>query len=398
VPRIERIYLDYNATSPAKPEVAELMARVAMEGGNPSSVHGLGRKARAYIEDARKAVATLVNAFPPEVIFLGSGTEATDLVINGVAPANGITDFVVNVAEHPAVRASAANSGMPVTELPVTSDGVVDLAAAEKIFDKLASEGRKAMVCVMVANNETGVIQPVAQISQMVRDRNLGLVHCDAVQAIGKVPVDIVMLGADTMALSAHKIAGPQGVGALITREGVAIQPRLRGGGQEQGRRSGTENVAGIAAFGLSAELALADLAHYTELSKDRDRLEAGLREMAPDTVIFGEGQLRLPNTSNFAVPGVPSETALMMLDLAGLEVSSGSACSSGKVGINQVLGAMGVEDHLIHGALRFSLGFASKPEHIDRFLDVWRTQVMPMRAQGSSAGANPQEMGGAFG
>ena len=218
MPRIERIYLDYNATSPVKPEVAKLLAAVAMEGGNPSSIHGKGRKARAYVEDARKSVAALVNAFPPEVIFVASGTEATDLAINGVAMANGITDFVVNVSEHPAVRAAAAFNDLPVTDLPVTADGVIDLTAAEAIFDDLAARERKAMICVMVANNETGVIQPVQQISQMVRERNIGLVHCDAVQAIGKVPVDTVLLGADTMALSAHKIAGPQGVGALIVR------------------------------------------------------------------------------------------------------------------------------------------------------------------------------------
>jgi len=382
---MNRIYLDYNATALPRPEVIELMAQVMADGGNPSSVHGRGRKARARVETARKQVASLVNVLPAEVVFTGSGTEATDLAVNGVAPANGITDLVVSAVEHPASRGASAQSPLPVTQLPVAGDGLVNLAEAERIFDGLAVAGRKAMVVLMRANNETGVLQPVQQIAQMVRDRALGLVHCDAVQAAGKIPVDAVLLGADTMSIAAHKFGGPQGVGALVVREGVAISPRLCGGGQEQGRRSGTENVAGIAGLGLAAELAGQHLKDFATLAALRDRLEAGLRE-AGGVVIFGEGAERLPNTSCFAMPGVPAETALMALDLGGIEVSSGSACSSGKVANNHVLAAMGVDEALKMGALRVSFGWNSKPDDVDRFLAVWRDQVLHMCGAGEAA------------
>lgn len=385
---MERIYLDYNATALPRPEVIELMAEVMRDGGNPSSVHGRGRKARARVETARAQVASLVNALPAEVVFTGSGTEATDLAVNGIAPANGITDLVVSAVEHPASHGAVKQSPLPVTQLPVTGEGLVDLAAAEKIFDDLAGKERKVMVVLMRANNETGVLQPVQEVAQMVRDRQLGLVHCDAVQAAGKIPVDIVMLGADTMSIAAHKFGGPQGVGALVVREGVAINPRILGGGQEQGRRSGTENVAGIVGFGLAAELAGAHLKDFTALAEHRDRLEAGLREISNAVVIFGSSVERLPNTCCFAMPGVPAETALMLLDLGGVEVSSGSACSSGKVANNHVLAAMGVDESLKMGALRASLGWNSGPQDIDRFLDVWRGQVMQMCGHGIAGAA----------
>jgi len=385
---MERIYLDYNASSHIRPEVISFMGEVMAEGGNPSSVHGRGRKARTRVEDARAQVAAMVNALPAEVVFTGSGTEATDLALNGVAPANGITDLVVCAVEHPASHGAAKQSGLPIRYLPVTNDGTIDLAAAEKIFDDLSTAERKAMVTVMRANNETGALQPVQQISQMVRDRELGLVHCDAVQSAGKIPVDIVLLGADIMSLSAHKIGGPQGVGALILREGVAMSPRMCGGGQEMGRRSGTENVAGIAGFGLAAKIAHQDLGKFATLATHRDRLEAALREISNAAVIFGDKAERLPNTCCFAMPGVPAETALMLLDLGGLEVSSGSACSSGKVANNHVLSAMGVEDALMMGALRVSFGWGSEAAHVDRFLEVWRGQVMQMCAGAGAAEA----------
>jgi len=385
---MERIYLDYNATALPRPEVIDLMAQVMADGGNPSSVHGRGRKARARVETARARVAALVNVLPAEVVFTGSGTEATDLAVNGVAPANGVTDLVVSAVEHPASHGATKQSVLPVTQLPVSGEGIVDLATAEKIFDDLAAKGRKVMVVLMRANNETGVLQPVSEIAQMVRDRQLGLVHCDAVQAAGKIPVDAVMLGADTMSLAAHKFGGPQGVGALIVREGVAINPRIIGGGQEQGRRSGTENVAGIAGFGLAAELAGAHLKDFAALTEHRDRLESGLREISNSVVIFGAGAERLPNTCCFAMLGVPAETALMLLDLGGVEVSSGSACSSGKVANNHVLAAMGVDETLKTGALRVSLGWNTEPGDVDRFLDVWRGQVMQMCGQGIAGAA----------
>ncbi len=380
MPPIEHIYLDYNATALARPEVITTVTEAMAEGGNPSSVHGRGRKARARVEAARAQVAALVNALATEVVFTGTGTEATDIAINGVAPANEITDLVVCAIDHPASHGAAERSPLPVTTLPVTRQGVVDLDAAEKILIQLAAEGRKVMLVVMRANNETGVLQPVQELSQMVRDRNLGLVHCDAVQAAGKVPVDIVMLGADTMSLAAHKIGGPQGVGALVVREGVAVNPRILGGGQEMGRRSGTENVAGIAGYGVAAALARQELERFAKLSELRDRLEGELRQTSNNIVIFGEGAARLPNTLNFSVPGVSAETALMLMDLAGVEISAGSACSAGKVGYNKVLGAMGFGKDEMAGALRVSFGWGSVPGHVDRFMDVWRGQVL--RAQ----------------
>ncbi len=375
-----RTYLDYNATAPIRPEVIDLMTEVMAEGGNPSSVHKSGRSARARLDTARNQIGALVNALPPEVIFTSGGTEASDLAINGVAPANSLDEIVISVIEHPCVRASAALAGKPVTELPVTLDGVIDLEAAEKVFDRLAAEGKTALVCVMLANNETGVLQPVQQIGRMIRERKVGLLHCDAVQAAGKIPVDAVMLGVDTMALSSHKIGGPQGVGALIVREGVAISPRISGGGQEMGRRSGTENVAGIAGFGKAAEIAAANLKSYEQLAAVRDRLESELRQSANDVRIFGDEAERLPNTCCFAVPGVSAETALMFLDLAGVEVSSGSACSSGKVAKNYVLAAMGACDVERNAALRVSLGWRSEEADIERFLEVWNGHVGQMR------------------
>ncbi len=374
--RVTRTYLDYNATAPIREEVIDLVTEVMREGGNPSSVHGSGRIARARVDVARKQVADLVNALPPEVVFTGGGTEATDLAINGVAPANGVTDLILCSVEHPASFGAGGQFNGNVHELPVTASGTVDLAAAEALFDELKAKDAKVMVVVQAANNETGVIQPVKEIAQLVRDRELGLVHCDAVQAAGKIPVDLVMMGADTAALSGHKIGGPLGVGALILREGVAISPRIVGGGQEMGRRSGTENVPGIAGFGMAAELAQVGLRDFAELAKLRDQFEADLNELAPSIVIFGKDATRLPNTSNFSVPGVSAETALMMLDLAGLEVSSGSACSSGKVGKNRVLAAMGVESSVAMGALRISFGWGSDISHAKKFIDVWKSQV----------------------
>ncbi len=375
-----RIYLDNNASAPVRPEVIEIMTEVMLEGGNPSSVHKSGRGARARLDTARAHVAELVNALPPEVIFTSGGTEASDLAINGVAPANSLDEIVMTVIEHPAVRASASMSGKPITELPVTLDGMVDLKAAEKVFDRLAADGKTAFVCVMLANNETGVLQPVQEIGQMIRDRKIGLLHCDAVQAAGKVPVDAMLLGADTLALSSHKIGGPQGVGALIVREGVAISPRIAGGGQEMGRRSGTENVAGVAGFGKAAEVAVEHLATYANLARVRDRLETELRQSANDIRIFGEGTARLPNTCCFAAPGVSAETALMFLDLAGIEVSTGSACSSGKVAQNYVLSAMGACDAERNAALRVSLGWRSEETDVERFLEVWNGHIDQMK------------------
>lgn len=375
-----RTYLDYNATAPLRPEVIELMTAVMARAGNPSAVHKSGRDARTALETARRQVAGLVNALPPEVIFTGGGTEANDLAVLGVAPANGITALVISAVEHPAVLESAKVSGLPVRELPVTTDGAVDLEAAREIFDHLAAHGTAALTCVMLANNETGVIQPVQQIGQMIRERNIGLLHVDAVQAAGKVPVDAMLLGADTLALSAHKIGGPQGVGALIVREGVAIAPRLHGGGQETGRRSGTENVAGIAGFGLAAEIATHRVCDAASLAAMRDRLESQLKQGANSVRIFGEAAPRLPNTCCFTAPGLPAETALMALDLAGVEVSTGSACTSGKVAKTHVLAAMGASDDERMSALRVSLGWRSTDEDIDRFLDVWTGHALKVR------------------
>lgn len=345
------IYLDYNATAPIRPEAREAVLRAFDLAGNPSSVHAAGRAARDVVETARKQVGELVGVVAGSVTFVSGGTEANALAIES-ALASGVKRLVVSAIEHDAVAETAAASGLPVEVLPVDAHGVADLA---KLPDLLAGDGR-TLVCLMLANNETGVIQPVAEASAIVRAAD-GLLHVDAVQAAGKMSIDFSALGADTLALSAHKIGGPQGVGALVAGTRANVVRRQHGGGQERGRRAGTENVAGIAGFGAAALAALRDLPQAADQGIWRDLLAQRVKEAGG--VVLGEGVPRLPQTLCLAADGFASQVQVMNLDLAGVMVSAGSACSSGKVKASRVVLAMGRTD-LAPFALRVSGGWAS--------------------------------------
>lgn len=358
----DAVYLDYNATAPIRPEVIDAMSAAMRRVGNASSVHAFGRQARGAVETARGEVAALVGAAPSRVIFTGSGTEANNLALRRA----GGERLLVSAGEHDSVLAAAAESGAERTAL--LGDGRIDLDALQS---RLAADPRPALVSVMLANNETGVIQPLAEVAALARAHG-ALLHCDAVQAAGKIPVDMATLGVDLMSLSAHKIGGPQGVGALIVREGVEVTPLLRGGGQERRRRAGTENVAGLVGFGVAARLARETLEGFAGLALFRDLLEREILALAPEARVFGREASRLPNTLCVSMPGVRAETQVMAFDLAGVAVSSGSACSSGKVAPSHVLAAMGVDEASAASALRISFGWASGPQDVERCLAAW--------------------------
>ena len=364
---MSRTYLDYNATAPLRPEAREALL-AALDIGNPSSVHEEGRKARALVEAARADVAALVSAPAETVIFTSGGTEACNLALGlRQAPAGEIKRLLVSAIEHSAVLAAAEESVLPVELLPVTVDGVVDMAA----LDAALQDETPALVCVMLANNETGTIQPIAEIASKTRAHG-SLLFCDAVQAAGKMPIDIFALGADALSLSGHKFGAPMGIGALVTRPAVVVPPQLLGGGQELGRRAGSENISGIAAFAAAAKAAMRDLDDFANLADLRDDMEAALLAVQPHMKVFGNHTDRLANTSCFALGGLKSETLLMALDLAGVAVSAGSACSSGKVSRSHVLAAMGAETHISEGVLRVSLGWQSKREDTEKLVDEW--------------------------
>lgn len=372
-------YLDYNASAPVRPQAAAAVAQALRLTGNASSVHGAGRRARACLEDAREAVAALVNAPPPAVVFTSGGTEANNLALRGLTP--GGRRVLVSAGEHPSVLDAVDGAA----RIPLDRDGVVDLARLEEM---LARDPWPALVSVMLANNETGVIQPVAAVVALAR-RYGALVHCDAVQAVGKIAVDMNALGVDALSLSAHKIGGPQGVGALIAGETPALAPLLRGGGQERRRRAGTENLPGIAGFAAAADGAASDVDDGPRIAALRADLERRLRVLAPEVTVVGGTASRLPNTSCIAVPGLAAETVVMGLDLAGVAVSAGAACSSGKVAPSHVLRAMGVDEAVAAAAIRVSLGWATVPADTDHFLRAWGelyTRNAPTRHQPSPA------------
>ena len=364
---MSRTYLDYNATAPLRAEAREALV-AALDIGNPSSVHEEGRKARALVETARADVAALVSAPAETVIFTSGGTEACNLAIGlRQAPAGEIKRLLVSAIEHSAVLAAAEESVLPVELLPVTADGVVDMAA----LDAALQDETPALVCVMLANNETGTIQPIAEIAAKTRAHG-SLLFCDAVQAAGKMPIDIFALGVDALSLSGHKLGAPMGIGALVTRPAVVVPPQLLGGGQELGRRAGSENISGIAAFAAAAKAAMRDLNDFANLAELRDDMEAALLAVQPQTEIFGKHADRLANTSCFALGGLNSETLVMALDLAGVAVSAGSACSSGKVSRSHVLAAMQAETRISKGVLRVSLGWQSNREDTEKLVDEW--------------------------
>ena len=365
----QRSYLDYNATAPLRTEVREAVAEALSIVGNPSSVHEEGRVARAAIEAARVKVARLVGAAPEDVIFTSGGTEANALAL--AARSGEAWHCYLSAIEHPSVLAGGRFYRETTTVIPVTGDGVVDLEILASELAKHHLGGWRPFVSLMAANNETGAIQPVAEASEIVHSAG-GLLHSDAVQAAGRMTLDMASLGADMLSLSAHKIGGPKGVGALVLKPGVAVEPLLKGGGQERRKRAGTENVAGIVGFGVAAELAIADLAKTQAIGALKEALEAGALAIAPDAVILSKAVPRLVNTSCIAVPGAKAETLVIGLDLAGVAVSAGSACSSGKVEASHVLGAMGVAPELAQGAIRVSLGIGTTSDDIERFLGAF--------------------------
>jgi cysteine desulfurase len=368
----DRVYLDWNATTPLRPEARAAMAAAWDLSGNPSSVHAEGRQARRLVEDARAAVAGSVGAVARNVVFTSGGTEANALALKpGLRKGAGapVERLLVSAVEHASVLAGGRFPAEAIRTVGVLSSGVLDL---DQLRATLA-DGPPALVSVMLANNETGALQPVAEAAEMVHASG-GLLHVDAIQALGKLPFDIKTLNADLMTLSAHKIGGPKGVGAVVLAEGLSgFEPLLRGGGQELGRRAGTENVAGIAGFGAAVAAAMGALqSDAIRLQGLRNRLEEGLRQFG-GIIVFSDDVHRLPNTTLFTVPGLKAETAVIGFDLAGIAVSSGSACSSGKVQPSHVLEAMGFGPDIAQGAVRLSLGWSNSSADIDRCLEAWR-------------------------
>jgi cysteine desulfurase len=369
---ITRTYLDWNATAPLLPAAREAFLRALDMPGNPSSVHGEGRSAKAALELARRQVAALAGAEPAHVIFTSGATEAANLVLTpefrmGRSPLT-VSHLYVSAIEHPAVREGGRFAKTAVTEIPVTSAGLVDLDALQQLLEAHDRDAGLPMVAVMLVNNETGVVQPVAEAANIVHAHG-GLMVVDAVQAASRIALDIAALDADFLILSSHKIGGPKGVGALITRGEVLMpKPLIHGGGQEKGHRSGTENAPAIIGFGAAAVAALEGFEmRDAQVSALRVKLEAGMRSVASDVIIHGANEQRVANTCFFTLPGLKSETGQIAFDLEGIALSAGSACSSGKVGESHVLTAMGLDPKL--GALRISLGPATTEAEIDHAL-----------------------------
>lgn len=364
----EPIYLDYNATAPLLPEVVEVMS-AALSGApkNPSSVHALGRKAKSQLEKAREVVAESVSAFANEVIFTASGTEANMMALRGFPDRT----LLISATEHSSIHKPAGRLGGNF--LDVDKNGLIDKDAFRA---KLEALGKPALVSVMLANNETGVIQPIAELVSIAKEFK-AFFHCDASQAIGKIPVDWNLLGVDMMTLCAHKAGGPLGVGVLMVRNDIPIPAQMIGGGQELGRRAGTENVAAILGFAeMLKQTALNGFAHMKPLRGWLDAMEAEMKAAVPKMQIAGQGANRLPNTSCVIMPKVLSETQLMNLDLAGFAVSAGSACSSGRIAASHVLRAMDYDDDAASGALRISLGWGTKESEVQALTKEWIAMV----------------------
>lgn len=382
------LYLDHAATSAIRPEAEALILEALRLGGNPASVHATGRKALSLMETARGQVARLVGASVTDVVFTSGGTEANALAIESAALHPDITTLIVSAIEHDCVletaRAAAVAHGKALQICPVTHEGVLDLAALDALLER--GSGRP-FVALMLANNETGVIQPVAEVAARLAPRK-GWLHCDAVQAAGKIPLDWSSLGCDTLSLSAHKLGGPQGVGALIYGAGATLVRRLHGGGQERGRRSGTENLSGIAGFGAAAEAAQAELSSGSYDSGARDLAQAALE--AAGAIIVGKGAPRLPHILNVVTPGWSAQLQVMAMDLCGIRVSAGSACSSGKVKSSRVLEAMGYGEDAACG-LRLSAGWSTQDSDWAAAASAWlacHQQYQARRPQFMAQGA----------
>jgi len=377
-----RVYFDYNATTPLAPEVADLVARVSREVfGNASSIHHFGQQAKATMDDARSAVASLLNADPSEIVFTSGGTEADNLAIRGAAEAlepSGRRHLIASSIEHEAVLNTVralARRGWRTTLLDVDQTGIVSPDRLRAVIDR-----DTALVSVMHANNEIGTIQPIAALAAIAHEHG-ALMHTDAVQTAGKIPVDVRALGVDLLALSAHKFNGPKGAGALWIKRGTRMQPTVTGGKHERNRRAGTENVAAIAGLGAAAALAAGKMAvEAGRVSALRDRLEAGILREVPGTQVNGARDSRVPNTTNISFERVEAESLLIALDLEGVAVSTGSACSSGTLEPSHVLKAMGLSPHRTQNSLRFSLGMFSTQEEVDRVIEILPRLVEKLR------------------
>ncbi len=356
------IYLDYAATTPIKPEVIEAVTQAMQAHGNASSVHGYGRAARNHLEYARAQLAKRYNAKPSQVVFTSGATEANNMALHGIKQ----RPMIVSAVEHPAVMQSAAAYSSPQM-ISVSGDGIINLNHLEELLKATP----KALVSVMLVNNETGVIQPVKEAAQIAKQYG-AIVHCDAVQGAGRIPVDFMELGVDMLSLSAHKLGGPQGVGALIIGEQIKIEPLMLGGSQESRRRGGTENVAAIVGFGHAVSMLDADLAKAGEWMQWRDKFEASIQAIVPNASVFGQHAYRVASISCVHMPGVRNDTQLMAFDLGGFAVSSGSACSSGKVQASPVLKAMGVDEASATSAIRVSFGWGTISQELEKLAQNW--------------------------
>jgi len=380
---VKQIYLDYNATSPVRPEVLEVMLPFYKEQfGNPSSVHWAGRQVSGALENAREQVAALINASPAEIVFVSCGSEGDNMAIKGtLAALKGKGNHVITTSvEHPAVLETCQaleKDGYAVTYLPVDKNGELNLADLEKSITE-----KTVLISVMWANNETGNIYPIEEIGKIARKYNIRL-HTDAVQAVGKIPVDVQKANVDLLVLSGHKIGAPKGVGAIYIRRGTRLMQFMHGGHQERNRRAGTQNVAGIAGLGKACELANAELNdYYKRVRALRDRLEDGIFSQVPDIKLNGtpDRDQRLPNTLNVSFAYIEGESLLLNRDMYGIAASSGSACTSGSLEPSHVMGAMCVEVTLAHSSTRFSLGPETTAEEIDRVLEVLPATVQRLR------------------
>lgn len=377
-----RLYFDFNATAPLREQARAAMVAAMDVVGNPSSVHSEGRAARGLLDESRAKVAGFLGADLRYVTFTSGGTEAANLVLSPSLKDNAgrVERLLISAGEHPCVLEGHRFPADRVTVLPLDAKGRLDL---EALKDALAQGQGRPLLALQHANNETGVVQPLAEAAVLVHEAG-GLLICDAVQAAGRLAKTALAEGADGVFISAHKLGGPKGVGALaFARGALHIEEALiRGGGQERGLRSGTENPIAIAGFAAAAEASASSPAELARLAGLRDRIEAAVRGAFPDVVIFGEGAERLPNTSCLAVPGLTAETLLIALDLAGLAISSGSACSSGKVRPSHVLAAMGVATDLAKGALRISLGYSTRESDVESFCETFQKTVSSIRAR----------------
>lgn len=383
----ERVYLDYNAGAPLLDCARSAMVKALEQPGNASAIYHEGRGARREVETARRALAELIGATPAQIVFTSGASEAANMMLSPVLRRGGkplpVSALYLSAIEHPCVLEGGRFPAEKGHSIPVTETGVVDLTALEAMLDAHDIDMGAPMVAVMLANNETGIIQPIARIAELVHAQG-GFLCVDAVQALGRIPIDVTELGADFLIFSGHKIGAPQGSGALVLADAQLTPPPLiKGGGQENFLRAGTENVAAIAGFGAACEWHLENMTKKVQISETRDYIEAGIAEISLETgnqvaqpVVFGKGEARLANTSCFSVAGIRAETALVALDLAGISASSGSACSSGKVRKSHVLAAMNVDETLMEGALRLSLGWDSGRDQAKRFLEAWQQIV----------------------